>query len=242
MYWLPVTVPLTSTAGESIPGNYTKPAAFALDVVGGTSDVDTAQAKFSIIGDPLWSHDNIPINAMFGEPDSARPVFYFRKPVFLGRGARILADVLNIGGEPEKTLVYVGVQRDGKGPQVPHPLDAVTDEIMSIAAPFTSVVDEDWPGFSPERDYDFALYGLQTNLADATVRITDAEGRIWMNDYTPLWAMAGRSNSELPMQLLPRPYLIPAHSSLFVQFKNDGGEAAGTLWLYGQRLPRRAQG
>jgi hypothetical protein len=246
-FFLKMAVPFTSTPAETVTA-YTTQAQNAgdLEILGAVMDLESVQGKFSIAGDPIWGSSNSPLAMDFGQPDGPKPIVFHQPTMRLGRRQQIRADLLNVGGEDAGTLVFLCKQLDvpvpqaqalldyqGKGRRSKHDIDSgfAGSALNDIKANTTEVIDQN-----------FIWTSMHTNLAGATVRIFGIDGRGWMDDFIPIWALAGRATSEIPNQAIQPPVFIPAGHKVGFEFKNEGvggvAETSGRLWLGGQRIPR----
>jgi len=248
-FYLPVAVPFTGVVNESVtvyttPGQRVGP----LEIIGGVTDLESAEAQFTLDKRPLFSSENIPLVTKFGKPDGPKPIFRYQPPAHLNHRQRIRADILNVGGEGAGTFVFICRQVGIEGPMVQALMD-----YQGQGAEDTIVLDSKFAGTAlnditlnttPVVDDDFIWKTLHTNLAgDASVRIGGIDGRSWMDEFVPLWALAGRANSVLPNQTVDPLCFIPAGYQVSIEFKNEGvgGVAAtsGKVFLGGQRVPQR---
>lgn len=243
-FFLPVAVPFTATVNETAQVS-TNPALAPgqnrdlsgdLEILGMTSDLVNVTSSFRLNKRTIWSDDRVPLPMYFGKPDGPKPVRWLEKPLIVPQGYRLYSDLLNVGGEPAGTLVYVGRTRGDTVNHVLVPEGDGTDDVIEIDSNFTGVADEIKQVSSAIIDDDFLIYGLHTNLSDASVEITGVGGTPWMQEAVPLWAVAGRGTSEHPNQRLHQPYLIPHGYKILMKFYNDGAEASGQLFLKGRRL------
>ena len=243
-YYLPLSVALTGAAGETVLGETNAASAYDLNVLGGVTDLKTSRAAFSV-GRRLnmWSSDKIPMTVLFGQIDSPRQVSHWVRPLPLNKGQKLATEVLNSNGEGAGNIVFVCEQAGVQMPVLTRPHEIGEMGVIAVDSQFTGVLNESPdPIATVQSGWDFVLYGFNTDLATATVRITGCDGRRWMSDFTPIWAIAGRPTSASPTMLLNRPYVIPANQTMEFEFRNDGTEAAGLLYLYGQWIPKQQQG
>jgi hypothetical protein len=239
-YFLPTAIPLTSTVNEVQYG--TTPEAKAnLDIVAGLTNLTVSSFKARDIGGAmLLANDYLPILSMFGKRDGPRPAHYYPTPFPLEFGNRIETEVKNAsaGAEAAGHVVYLGVPRDesqgtieveGRG----HPSG------FFVNANFTATLNEITNRTSPELDHDFVITGAYTDLASAQVRIQGVHAEAWMTDFTPVWALAGRRTADLPVFFWPRKYFVPKGSTISIDYKNTGAEAAGLgIYFVGQKLTK----
>lgn len=235
--WLPATIPFTSTLNETQFGT-TQDVKADLLVVGAMTNLTGATVKVGdVSGRASLASELVPILSLFGKRDSARPIFYFPRVVPLGFGNRIETEAKNAGTEASGHVVFVGVPQEQPQAQIDG-LDAQgLPFVFSVDAKFTATANEINSLATPEQDQNVVIHGAFTNMASAQLRVQGVAGEQWCNDFTPVWAMAGRATSQLPVLLWPRPYLVPKGSSMTIDFKNVGSEAAGSkLWFVAQRL------
>jgi hypothetical protein len=241
-YYLPITVPFTNTINEP-KTVWSEPAKAVgdLEIIGATMDLESVQGHFSINKIPIWSSDDIPLVTMFGKPDSPKPVLWYQRPTRLLAGARVRADLTNVGGEQAGTLVFICRQLNSVM-ALQKPLADLQDsgepEVVAVDSEFTGVANEIKRVSTSVQDYDFLIRALHSDLGQATIRIIGLGGKAWMEQSIPIWALAGKAASPLPNQPLQPPTLIPAGYAIQVEFTNVGSEQSGHLYLIGQRLPR----
>lgn len=248
-FYIPVTVPFTGVAGES-PTVYTNPAKVVGDVeiVGGITDLTEAQAQFFIDNRPLWSSDQIPLATLFGKLDGVKPIIWHQPPTMLRRRQRIRVDLNNVGGEGAGTLVLICRQvnvapalqfswREAQGAGSEDRI--VVDSEFSAAS---ALNDLEGPTPTPIIDEDFIWKTLHTTLEDAQVRVSGVDGRLWMEEFVPIWALAGRAGSALPNMPVQPHVVIPSGYAVTFEFKNVGDgvtpETSGAVYLGGQRAGR----
>lgn len=248
-FYIPLSVPFTGLAGEA-PTVYTNPAKVVGDVeiVGGITDLTEAQAQFFIDNYPLWSSDQIPLSKLFGKLDGVKPILWHQPPTLLRRRQRIRVDLNNVGGEGAGTLVFICRQVT-----VAAPLQIDWRKYRGDGRVDVAVVDSDFNGASvlndlegptptPIIDEDFIWKDLHTTLEDAQVRISGIDGRLWMEEFVPVWAVAGRAGSALPNMPVRPNVVIPSGYAVTFEFKNVGDgvtpETSGAVYLGGQRAGR----
>lgn len=237
-YWLPASIPLTSTANE-VQYATTPEAKADLQIVGGATNLTVSSFKARDIGGGLLlANDYLPILSQFGKRDSARPVHYYPTPIPLGFGNRIELEVKNAasGAEAAGSVVFVAIPDEPAHGEVElvgrgHPSG------FFVNANFTGSANDHTTRQSPELDSDFVICGAYTDLASATLRITGIYAEAWMTEFVPVWALAGRRTADVPALMWPRKYLIKRGSTITVDFKNPGAEAAGLgVYFVGQKL------
>lgn len=248
-YYMPMSIPLTGTAGENITGQTTQNYLEEVIIRAGVTDLETSQVLFSKPGTipQLWSQAQVPVASLMGQVDSARPYLRYPYPTRLRVGEFLQAQVLNVQGEQAGTFVFICDQPlvEGK-PNAVDPQRLSSTQVIPIDSQFTGTIGEQTNsgGVLNPVDYDFLLLGFYTDLSFAQVQIIDVWGRQWMSGSTaagatnacPIWAVAGRNNSQQWIQYLPRPYLVPKFQMIQVNFTNVTGETSGQLYMFGQRL------
>jgi hypothetical protein len=244
-FFLRVDIPFTSTAAETATV-YTTQAQNAgdLEILGGVMNLESVQGKYSVAGAPIWGSSNTPLAMDFGKPDGPKPIIFHQPTLPLGHRQQIKFDLVNTGAEGPGTLVLLCRQKNvpapqaqalldyqGKGRRSRHDIDSgFAGTALNQVVPKTSEVIDD----------DFIWKSMHTNLSGASVRIFGIDGRGWMDDFIPLWALAGRATSQIPNQPVQPPVFIPAGFKVGFEFKNEGdgatAETSGRLWLDGQRI------
>jgi hypothetical protein len=153
-------------------------------------------------------------------------------------------DLVNTGGEGAGTLVLICRQVRVEAPMAQALLDYQgkgSESTQVLDSQFTSTLNETKQTSSARIDDHFIWRSLHTTLAGASVRIFGINGRAWMDDYIPLWALAGRANSQIPNQSIQPAVFIPAGNTVSIEFKNEGvagvAEDSGQAFLNGQRIP-----
>lgn len=248
-FYLPVAVPFTATLNEAATVYTTKAqTAGDLEIIGGIMDLETVQGQFTLDKLPLFSSENIPLAMYFGRPDGPKPVIWHQPPVPLGSRQRIRADLVNTGAEPAGTLVFICRQLGVEAPMSQALMDyqgqGAPDVIVIDSLFAGSALNDIKPNTSARIDDDFIWKTLHTTLGgDASVRISGINGRLWMDEFVPLWALAGRATSQIPNQPMQPQCFIPADYAIGIEFKNAGvggvAVASGKVFLGGQRIPRR---
>lgn len=237
-YWLPAAVPLTSTANEVQFGN-TLEAKADIDIAGGVTNLAVSTFKLrDVSGKQAPANEYAPLYTLFGKRDSARHPYYWPRALRLNFGNRLEAEVKNAaaGAEAAGHLVFLGIPVESPQSSIEGLETQGVTRVFSINSQFTGSAADLFSVTSPEQDGDFIVHGAYTDLASAQLRITGVHGEQFMNDWTPIWALACRSTSQLPVLHWPRPYLIPRGSTITVDFKNPAAEASGKLYLVGQKL------
>jgi hypothetical protein len=240
-YLMAVTIPFTSNPAEE--ATVRTKAALAIgngdvEVLGLTCDLVGVSGAFSINRKSIWSDTRVPLPMLCGKPDGPKPILWLDRPLTVSQGLVIQADLLNDGGEPAGTLVYVCRVKGVNSPRVSVPEGIGIEEIITIDSGFTATADERKRVATNLIDEDMLLYALHTNLDSATLNVIGIDGVPWNEDPVPTWALAGRAGSTLPVPRLRKPYLIPAGYKIVVEFINVGAEAAGQLYVRGLRLPK----
>lgn len=244
-FWLPVPVGLTGAAGE----RKTNPTAAALEdlrVVGGRTNLVTSKGQISDYtkgaragrSGPLQMEADIPLLAMFGKRDSARPLVPYPPQFTLKRDARLRTEVLNVGGESRGYLVFdcVPVAGDG-GDYDPAYLAGLNNFYFTLDMGFGAVAEERKSDQSTSYNFDLLILGAFTDTAAASigVQIFDHMGRPWqpLDTYVPVWAVAGRGAGQMPINRWVTPYLLPAGHTINCLFQNavaaDGPENNGSI-------------
>lgn len=237
-YWMPAQVPFSGVDGERKVAT-TKDAEDRIKIVASTTNLVTSFAKVTDLkGTGLWSEETVPVLSMFGKRDSARPWLYFKRHLPLIANARIRAELLNVGSEGAGHLVYLALPQseESEQPSLANPQDVGENFIIPVDAKFTGTLNEDTSTETNPQEEDLVIWGAITNLNSALVRLTGADGRNWMNDPTPVWAVAGRAASELPILYWPRPYALPRQRTIKFSFKNAASENGGGIYLVAQKL------
>lgn len=248
-YWLSIAVGLDGVAGNRKTGN-TLEADADLFLRGGTTNLSTSKAK---IGDfsqtslgssgPLQMGADTPLLAMFGKRDSARPVLPWGGNFTLLKGGKIRSDVLNVGGESRGHLVFVAEPTQSDRPAVVVP-DNKPMGYFSVNAGFTGVASEPKSTTTNPLSFDVLILGAYTDLVQAStsIRIIDHTGQAWCNpnSYVPLWAVAGRVASQLPVVRWQAAYYLPAREVMQIGFQNavaaDTPESNGSVTFEYVRL------
>jgi hypothetical protein len=197
---------------------------------------------------PFGSSASIPLAMYFGQPDGPSPIEWWQPPTPLSSRQRIRFDLQNVGAEPAGTLVLVCRQVGVEGPMARALMDFQgfgAPSVIDIDSQFAgSVLNDIKKDTSPVINDDFIWKSFHTNLGgDASVRLSGIDGRSWMDDFVPLWALAGRAASQIRNQKMQPVCFIPAGYKIGIEFKNEGvgGVAAtsGKVFLGGQRIPQR---
>ena len=246
-YVMPVPVAFSGAAGEDITV-YTKApltgpkGTGSVEILGMTTDIPSATAIFTLNGRPIWGSDQIPLAMNFGKPGSPKPIIWLERPLTISSGERIRGDLIDVAGDGPGRLFFIGRQKGSDAPRVVLPSDEVGEpEDLVIDSAFTNTADErPSRATSPILDDHFLLYGLHTNLDNATVRLFGIDGIPWSEDPVNVWAIAGRAADALTTLRFHRPYLIPAKYKIAAEFINGAApdvDAAGQLFLKGLRFP-----
>jgi hypothetical protein len=247
-FFLPVAVPFTGVANEALTV-FTQPKQTSgdLEIIGAVMDLESVQGQFTIDKRPIFSSENIPLAMYFGKPDGPKPIIWHQPTTPLASRQRIRADLINTNGEGEGTLVFICRQLGVSAPMSQALMDYQgqgSPDVVVIDSGFTgTALNDTKQNSSPRTNEDFIWKTLHTDLQGASVRIVGIDGRSWMDDFVPLWAIAGRATSVLPNQTIQPQCFIPAEASIKFEFKNVGvggvAEASGKVYLGGQRIPRR---
>jgi hypothetical protein len=246
VYYMPAPIGLTGVNGETQIAT-TKDANESVNIIGGMCDLNYSFGKVTDLRSVgLWSDDQVPLLTMFGMSGSARPLLYYKRPLPLMAGARLRAEVLNLTGETGGHLVYVGLlQSEAKNvPALLNPQDNGEMYIIPVNSKFSGVLNQRTTTETNPEDRDVVVWGAFTNLGEALIRITGADGRQWMNDPTPVWAVCGKRFGVTPILYWPRPYALPRQRTLKFEFLNVGElqagvltpEASGQIYLIAQKL------
>jgi hypothetical protein len=250
--WIPVSVGLTGVAGER-KVNPTPEYPYPVKIVGGSTDAVTSQGTFSLIAQsapgttgPARSPGDIPLLALFGKRDGAEPRRNWPPRWELARNQKLRTDVLNVGGESRKHLVFacepLGVEEQDM------PMEQVSGQNM-----FVFTVDMDLTGAAEEivsppmssLTSDLLIIGAFTDTSAASigVRVTDHLGRTWCpnSEFVPVWAMAGRGAGDLPVMMWHEPYFLPKQEVMKLSFRNavlaDTPESNGSITFVALQLP-----
>lgn len=235
--WMPASIPFTSALNETQFGQ-THDAKADVELRGAATQLTDATVK---VGDTSGvanlAAEFVPIYTLFGKRDSARPVFYYPAPVRLDFGNRMEIEAVNVGTEAAGHGVFLGVPRGEVDARVDEGAAGGYPVTLAVDMGFKEAVNEILTTTTADLDRDTLIYGAFTNAASAQLRASGVRGEQWTTDYTPVWALAGRAASQLPVLHWPRPYLIPRGSTISFDFKNVGAESAGTkIWLVGRKL------
>ncbi len=240
-YFLTMPVAFTGVANESARGLTTANQNTDVVIYDGITDLKQAQVQFSLQAGrvpTLWSTEAMPILALLGYVDNERPQdAHWSKSYYLRSNRRLEANLLNVGAEPAGNVVLLCEKVDQLDSVIN--IDPTAGEMVVIAidSKFTNTAGEE-PSreYSAARDWPFLLEGFYSDLQRANIKITGADGREWMTDWTPVWSLAARQGS--PVRRLRRPYLIQSQQTLGVNFQNNAtlAEKSGKLWMVGRRL------
>jgi hypothetical protein len=238
-FWLPVAVPLTSTVNEVQTG-MSPEAKENLRIVAALTNLSVSSAKVrDLSGAVNVANEYLPLLSMFGKRGSPRPAFYYPVPLPLKFGNRIEVELKNaaVGAEAAGHAVFIGLPEEAEQGTITDIEQRGNPSGFSLDAGLSGVANEITTKTSTELDRDFIIHGAFTDLQSAQVRITGVRGEQWMSDFTPVWGLAGRATDDIPTFYWPRRYLIPKGSTITVDFKNVGAEAAGLkLFFVGQKL------
>lgn len=249
-YIMRVDVPFTGTDGESVTVYTSAPLSTGRDrqsavsdtveILGMMTDITGATGLFTRNGDGIWSSDQQPLALNFGKPGSTKPVQWLERPLSLSRGQRVRADLINEAGVGAGTLYFICRQKRDQ-PRVSIPSDLGEPDSITIESGLTGVADErPERAASPVLEEDFLVYGVHTNMNNATMRIFGVDGIPWSDDFVNVWALAGRAADQLPVMRLHQPYLIEAQHKVTAEFVNGSGadvDELGQLYLKGLRFP-----
>lgn len=213
-----------------------------IKIYDGITDLKQAFVQFSLQEGrtpTLWSTEKIPILSLLGFVDNVRgPLDHWRTQYYLRSNRRLEGNFLNAGAEPAGSVVFLGEKVE-----MPSVINVDAEDgdlsVIGIDSKFTNTLSETPDReFSAPKDFPFLLYGFYSDLQRCDVKITGVDGREWMTDWVPVWALAARQDS--PLRMLRRPYLIQSQQTLGVNFRNnaDLAEEKGKLWMVGRRVVR----
>jgi hypothetical protein len=249
-YVMPVAIAFTNTAGELIT-NYTEPPLSVgkkggtVEILGMMTDIEGATGQFTQNGDGIWSDDQAPLAMDFGKPGTIKPVVWLDRPLAVSSGQRIRCDIINVEGEGPGTLYFIARQKRD-APRVTIPKDVGAPDKLVLDSAFTNTADERPARASTATlEEDFIVYGLHTNLNNATVRLFGVDGVPWSEDAVDVWAIAGREADAQRVLRLHEPYYIPARHKISGEFVNGSAgnvDAAGQIYLKGLRFPSNRNG
>lgn len=243
-FFLPLKVTLSGIVNENVTGQTQTNYNDDMLILGCETDIQNAQVQFSLEGTlpQIWSQSAVPVKTLCGAPDSSRPVFWWSYPSPLRVGKRVQAQVLNINGEgagggTDFNFIFNCAQPTD-GPTQLDPRRLGPEQVIPIDSRFTGAAGENTQNVANPVDYDFLLQGFYTDLTLAQIQIIDIERREWSSDLVPIWSCASRQSSQLNVQFLRVPYLIPQQQMIRVKFQNDATtpEASGQLYMVGQIL------
>jgi len=240
-YFLPMSVDFTGVADEPARGLTAANQNTDAIIYDGITDLKQAQVQFSLQEGrtpTLWSTEKMPILAQLGFVDNERPKeAHWTKPYYLRSNRRLEGNFLNVGAESAGNVVFLCEKADQLDSVINVAPDVGDIAIIGIDSKFTNVAGE-----TPDREYSaprnwpFLLEGFYSDLQRCDVKVTGVDGKEWMTEWTPVWALAARQES--PLRRLRRPYLIQSQQTLGVNFRNNAtlAEASGKLWMVGRRL------
>lgn len=242
-YIMPVAVPFTSTADEPATV-YTEPplsvGVGAVEILGMMTDIAGATGLFTLNGEGIWASDQVPLAMDFGSPGTMKPIIWLDRPLLVSRGQRVRGDLINVNGVDAGTLYFIARQKRD-APRVTIADDVGVPDKLIIDSGFTNTADErPERAASPVQEEDCLLYGIHTNLNNATVRLFGVDGIPWSEAPVDIWALAGRANDQQRLLRLHKPYFIPAGHKVTAEFVNGAApdvDAAGQLFLKVLRFP-----
>jgi hypothetical protein len=235
--WMPASIPFTGVLNETQSGQ-TSDAQQDTDILGGATALTGATVKVrDVSGKYQLASESVHIYTLFGKRDSARPIYYWPRPLPLDFRGQLEIDAVNAGTEAAGHVVFIGLPRAERDMRIDETQQQGYPATVPVDMGFGAVANEVTNKRTAKLDRDFLVYGAFTNSASAQLRAMGVDGRLWTSDYPPVWAVAGRAAAEQPVLFWPRPYLIPKGSTVAFDFKNIDAEAAGTkLTLVGHKL------
>jgi hypothetical protein len=221
---------------------------------GGTTNLTSALVQIGAltggevnlgISGPYRSGDKLPVLAAFGKRDSARPYIFNEAPYPFTRRNRLRAIVTNAGTETGGHIVLLGTpttQPDAADMPVVGNMF-----FLKADANFTGAASQTTNDSTKAQAFDVLVVGAYCDMVQpgTSIRITDAEGKVWMppDTYTPAWAIAGRPGGQLPVMRWPVRYRLREGGSLRVAFKNDATapESNRSVWFACYQLRQEAR-
>src|SRR5215216_575152 len=235
-YWLNLSVPFTSQAGETKAGS-TNTENFDVSIRGAWTDLEDIRARLYTTGTSLpWSTSPVPLLSIAGRTDLAHPMQYFRKPFTVGAQSAIRGDFINDGGEAAGRVVFLG-ERTEKDIEVEFKtsraywllLDlGLTGGATTTGQPVTNSI-----------EYPLLVYGMLSTSASMSVRFFDtSENYAFSADKLPIGAFAGirASGNVQPIVYFPKPYFLPSRATIRAEWTNTGSESGKYVAFICERI------
>jgi hypothetical protein len=221
-FWLEMTVPFTSTAGEQKLG-ITLPQQFPLLIRGAWSNLTSCRVQFlqSAAGVPL-STVEVPILGLAGNSNLVHPMYYWRRPFFLNGNNQLRGTFINDGSEAAGKVEFLCERTD---------LDINVPVIETQE--YRLLLDLGLSGGATGRnraetqaiEYDILIYGALSTSTGMLVKFTDARQNIaWSRDQIPIGALAGIVGNPEPVIRYATPYYLPRNSTIIADWLNSGAE------------------
>jgi hypothetical protein len=240
-YFLQMTVPFTSVAGENKIAA-TVVEQFAMRVRAAWSDLTRPRVRLigNMAGDPL-SSVQVPLRTFASNSSLYDPLLIWRRPFLLSGGSGLRGEFINDGTEAAGTVVFFTERPETDSfvfVQDAQHYVALLDLGLTNGATTQTVNPA-----SLQIDHDLIVYGALSTVANITVRFQDSRTNVpWSRNRLPIGAFAGISNTTNPAAIMwyPTPYYLHRNSSISADILNAGGESGGYIAFICERVLNEA--
>ena len=226
LFFLPMTVPFTSVAGENRQA-VTNPYDDDLLVRGASTNLSSGPtARFTAIGGYQWSTDLIPLYAQAGHTAKNNIYVWYKRPVVVVKQQSITANFVNGSAAPDaagRLCFFCEL------PSTRQEVNVEVSRLFWLNMPFqlNGVANESVLGTTQPLDFAVLIWGaMYSGVANTNTLTLFEKNYQWSAEGLPLQFYAGLVANNQPVLYYPRPYYLPKNVRLRGTLVNAASETA----------------